>query len=69
MIKKSIKWMILYLNNEVAFAATGTTDRIFLEGIQFYSDGAITNSFLARAETHTFRYIQTRYYFDYKKID
>ncbi len=58
----------LILTNEVAFAATGVTDGEFLEGVNFTSNGAITHSFVARAESHTFRKLETRHFFDYKPV-
>lgn len=53
---------------EVSFAATGITDGEFLEGVRFTSNGAITNSFVARAETRTYRKISTRHFFDHKPV-
>lgn len=53
---------------EVSFAATGITDGEFLEGVRFTKNGAITNSFVARAETRTYRKISTRHFFDYKPV-
>lgn len=54
--------------NELAIAATGITDGEFLEGVRFTSNGAITHSFVARAETHTYRNLQTTHFFDYKPV-
>jgi fructose-1,6-bisphosphatase II len=53
---------------EVSFAATGITDGEFLEGVRFTANGAITNSFVARAETRTYRKITTRHFFDHKPV-
>lgn len=53
---------------EVAIAATGVTDGEFLEGVRFTSNGAITNSFIARGRTHTYRKLETRHFFDYKPV-
>lgn len=53
---------------ELAIAATGVTDGEFLEGVRFTSNGAITNSFIARAETHTYRKLETTHFFDYKPV-
>lgn len=53
---------------EVAIAATGITDGEFLEGVRFTSSGAITSSFIARGETHTYRKLETRHFFDYKPV-
>jgi len=58
----------LIKNKEVAIAATGITDGEFLEGVRFTSNGAITSSFIARAETHTYRKLETRHFFDYKPV-
>ena len=58
----------LIKNKEVAIAATGVTDGEFLEGVRFTSNGAITSSFIARAETHTYRKLETRHFFDYKPV-
>lgn len=53
---------------EVSFAATGITDGEFLEGVRFTANGAITNSFVARAETRTYRKLTTRHFFDHKPV-
>lgn len=53
---------------ELAIAATGVTDGEFLEGVRFTPNGAITNSFIARAETHTYRKLETTHFFDYKPV-
>ncbi|MBU2512490.1 fructose-bisphosphatase class II family protein [bacterium] len=58
----------LILSNEIAFAATGVTDGEFLDGVVFTSNGAVTNSFVARAESHTYRRLETRHFFDYKPV-
>ncbi len=58
----------LIRSKEVAIAATGITDGEFLEGVRFTSNGAITNSFIARGETHTYRKLETRHFFDYKPV-
>ncbi len=58
----------LISSKEVAFAATGITDGEFLEGVRFTSNGAITSSFIARAETHTYRKLETTHFFDYKPV-
>ncbi len=58
----------LILSNEIAFAATGVTDGEFLDGVVFTSNGAVTNSFVARAESHTYRKLETRHFFDYKPV-
>jgi len=55
-------------SRNISFAATGVTDGEFLEGVRFTSNGAITSSFIARAETRTYRKLQTRHFFDYKPV-
>lgn len=58
----------LIRSKEVAVAATGVTDGEFLEGVRFTSSGAVTNSFVARAETKTYRKLETWHFFDYKPV-
>jgi fructose-1,6-bisphosphatase II len=58
----------LIRSREVAVAATGVTDGEFLEGVRFTSNGAVTSSFVARAETKTYRKLETRHFFDYKPV-
>lgn len=58
----------LVRSKEVAIAATGVTDGEFLEGVRFTPNGAITSSFVARGETHTYRKIQTHHFFDFKPV-
>lgn len=58
----------LVRSKEVAIAATGVTDGEFLEGVRFTANGAITSSFIARAETRTYRKLETRHFFDYKPV-
>lgn len=58
----------LVRSKEVAIAATGITDGEFLEGVRFTPNGAITSSFVARGETHTYRKLETRHFFDYKPV-
>lgn len=58
----------LIRSKEVAIAATGITDGEFLEGVRFTPNGAITSSFIARAETHTYRKLETTHFFDYKPV-
>jgi len=53
---------------ELAIAATGITDGEFLEGVRFTSNGAVTHSFVARAETRTYRKLQTTHFFDFKPV-
>ncbi|SDO84758.1 fructose-bisphosphatase class II family protein [Desulforhopalus singaporensis] len=58
----------LIRSREVAIAATGITDGEFLEGVRFTPNGGITNSFVARGETHTYRSLTTNHFFDYKPV-
>lgn len=58
----------LVRSKELAIAATGITDGEFLEGVRFTSNGAVTSSFIARAETHTYRQLETTHFFDYKPV-
>ncbi len=58
----------LISSKEVAIAATGVTDGEFLEGVHFTKDGAVTHSFVARGETHTYRKLETRHFFDHKPV-
>lgn len=58
----------LVRSKEVAIAATGITDGEFLEGVRFTSNGAVTSSFVARGETHTYRKLETRHFFDFKPV-
>ncbi len=58
----------LIRSKEVAIAATGITDGEFLEGVRFTPNGAITTSFVARGETHTYRRLETRHFFDFKPV-
>jgi fructose-1,6-bisphosphatase II len=59
---------LILSKKELAFAGTGVTDGEFLEGVRFTPNGAITNSFIARAETHTYRRLETTHFFDYKPV-
>ena len=58
----------LIRSKEVAIAATGITDGEFLEGVRLTVNGAITSSFIARGETHTYRKLETRHFFDFKPV-
>ncbi len=55
-------------SRKISFAATGVTDGEFLEGVRFTATGAVTNSFIARSETRTFRNLTTRHFFDYNPV-
>ncbi len=65
---KTFRVQDLVRSKEVAIAATGITDGEFLEGVRFTSNGAVTSSFIARAETHTYRKLETTHFFDYKPV-
>lgn len=58
----------LIRSKEVAIAATGITDGEFLEGVRFTPNGAVTSSFVARGETHTYRKLETNHFFDFKPV-
>jgi fructose-1,6-bisphosphatase II len=55
-------------SSKISFAATGVTDGEFLEGVRFTATGAVTNSFVARSETRTYRNLTTRHFFDYHPV-
>ncbi len=55
-------------SRKISFAATGVTDGEFLEGVRFTSTGAVTNSFVARSETRTYRNLTTNHFFDYNPV-
>ena len=58
----------LIRSRKVSFAATGVTDGEFLEGVRFTATGAVTHSFVARSETHTYRNLTTNHFFDYNPV-
>jgi fructose-1,6-bisphosphatase II len=66
--EKIFRFQDLIKSKEVAIAATGITDGEFLEGVRFTANGAITSSFVARGETHTYRSLKTRHFFDFKPV-
>lgn len=66
--EKIYRMQDLIRSKEVAIAATGITDGEFLEGVRFTANGAVTNSFIARAETYTYRKLETTHFFDYKPV-
>ena len=66
--EKIFRTQDLIRSKEVAVAATGVTDGEFLEGVRFMANGAVTSSFIARAETKTYRKLETRHFFDYKPV-
>jgi len=55
-------------SRKISFAATGVTDGEFLEGVRFTATGAVTNSFVARSETRTYRNLKTNHFFDYNPV-
>ena len=66
--EKTFRVQDLIRSKEVAIAATGITDGEFLEGVRFTANGAITSSFVARGETHTYRKLETNHFFDFKPV-
>lgn len=58
----------LIKSHKISFAATGITDGEFLEGVRFTPTGAVTNSFVARSETRTYRHLTTNHFFDYNPV-
>lgn len=58
----------LIRSRNISFAATGITDGEFLQGVRFTANGAVTYSFVARAETRTYRKLETTHFFDYKPV-
>ena len=55
-------------SRKISFAATGVTDGEFLEGVRFTATGAVTNSFVARSATRTYRNMTTNHFFDYNPV-
>jgi fructose-1,6-bisphosphatase II len=56
----------LVASDRVLFAATGVTGGEFLEGVEFFGDGAITHSVLMRAKTGSVRHMTSRH--DFRKL-
>lgn len=52
--------------DSVLFCATGVTDGEMLRGVHFTGKGAITESIVMRAKSHTIRWIKSHHHFDYK---
>ena len=50
----------------VMFCATGVTHGTFLEGVRFFSGGAMTHSVVMRSESGTVRFIEAEHHFDRK---
>ncbi len=67
-LEKVFKTEDLVKSDKISFAATGITDGEFLGGVRFTSSGAVTSSFIARSETHTYRNMETTHFFDYKPV-
>lgn len=57
----------LVSSDDVFFAATGITDGELLDGVRYFSNGAITKSIVVRGETGTVRFIESRHSFE--KLD
>ena len=55
---------VLVSSNDVFFAATGITDGALLDGVKYYSHGAMTNSLVIRGLTGTVRELTARHNFD-----
>lgn len=66
--KKVFRVEDMISSNKISFAATGVTDGEFLEGVRFTATGAVTNSFVARSETRTYRHLRTNHFFDYNPV-
>jgi fructose-1,6-bisphosphatase II len=52
--------------DNVMFAATGVTTGDYLQGVRFFSGGAMTNSVVMRSKTRTVRFIESIHHFDFK---
>jgi fructose-1,6-bisphosphatase II len=52
--------------SEVMFAATGVTFGDYLQGVRFFSGGALTQSVVMRSKSRTIRIIDTTHYFEFK---
>jgi fructose-1,6-bisphosphatase II len=53
-------------SSEVMFAATGVTFGDYLQGVRFFSGGALTQSVVMRSKSRTIRIIDTTHYFEFK---
>ncbi len=51
---------------KVMFCATGVTQGTFLDGVRFFSGGAVTHSVVMRSESGTLRLIEAEHHFDRK---
>lgn len=52
--------------NNVIFCASGVTDGEMLRGVQFTTEGALSNSMVMRSKSRTVRWINTEHKFDFK---
>jgi len=52
--------------SDVMFAATGVTFGDYLQGVRFFSGGALTQSVVMRSKSRTVRIIDTTHYFEFK---
>ncbi|NTV24574.1 MAG: class II fructose-bisphosphatase, partial [Nanoarchaeota archaeon] len=50
--------------DNAVFAATGVTDGLFLKGVRFTKQGAISNSIVMRSATKTVRFLESHHVFD-----
>ncbi|MBI2712419.1 MAG: class II fructose-bisphosphatase [Bdellovibrio sp.] len=53
-------------SGKVMFCATGVTQGTFLDGVRFFSGGAMTHSVVMRSESGTVRFIEAEHHFDRK---
>ena len=54
----------LVSGNDVFFAATGISNGDFLDGVQYYGDGARTHSLSMRSKSRTIRLIEAQHHLD-----
>ncbi len=52
----------------VMFCATGVTQGTYLNGVRFFSGGAVTHSVVMRSKTGTVRVIEAEHHFDRKPV-
>lgn len=52
----------------VMFCATGVTQGTYLNGVRFFSGGAVTHSVVMRSQTGTVRVIEAEHHFDRKPV-
>ena len=58
----------LVFSDKVIFVATGVTDGLILKGVRFEKEEAYTYSWIAKSQTKTLRFVETKHYLDYKQI-